>query len=267
MNCHEVQPLLIDYADNLLDAETRSAVEKHLAECEACAGEWKEISALFRDIEQVPLVMPSPALRESFHTMLQTERRRLETSNYLEEQPAGGKIRILHWSSPLWKGVAACLILAAGIWIGTQISKKPEENNLARLETEVKGLRETLMISMLDNESASERLKAVNYAEELTDPNQKVIGALINTLNNDKNVNVRLAALYSLAKFANSQTVRDSLVTSLSRQTEPIIQVVLINLLAEKKETKAIEPIRKILSNEKTFKEVKEAAQKGLKSI
>ena len=98
-------------------------------------------------------------------------------------------------------------------------------------------------------------------------PDQKVIGALVNTLNHDKNVNVRLASLYSLARFADNPAVRDSLVSSLPGQTEPLIQVVLINILAEKKEHRAIAPIRDILSKEKDLKEVREAAEKGLKKI
>src|SRR5215475_8901979 len=98
----------------------------------------------------------------------------------------------------------------------------------------------------------------------MASPDQKVIDALFNSLNNDKNVNVRLASLYSLARFADRPAVRDSLVTSLKIQTEPIIQVVLINLLAEKREPKAIAPIRDIMTNKKTLKEVKDAAQRSL---
>ncbi|HLZ85634.1 MAG TPA: hypothetical protein VKQ52_00285, partial [Puia sp.] len=107
----------------------------------------------------------------------------------------------------------------------------------------------------------------VSYAEQMANPDQQVIDALFNSLNHDKNVNVRLAALYSLSRFADRHIVRDSLVSSLSMQTEPIIQVVLINLLAEKRETKAIAPIKEIIINKKTLKEVKDAAQKSLKVL
>jgi hypothetical protein len=56
-------------------------------------------------------------------------------------------------------------------------------------------------------------------------------------------------------------------VSSLSRQTEPVIQIVLINMLAAKKETRAIQPIRDIISNDKTIKEVKDIAAKKLKTL
>ena len=133
------------------------------------------------------------------------------------------------------------------------------------LRKELRDMKEGLMLNMIDDESASQRIKAVSYAEEMTNPDQQVIDVLMNTLNHDKNPNVRLAALYSLERFADRRSVRDSLVSSLATQTEPIIQVVLINLLAEKRETRAIAPIRNIITNKKTLKEVKDAAQQSLK--
>ncbi len=85
---------------------------------------------------------------------------------------------------------------------------------MAELKSEVRDVKQTLMLSMLKQESASDRIKAVDYAEEIVNPNQQILGALITTLNHDKNVNVRLASLYSLSKFAGNRTVLDSLVVS-----------------------------------------------------
>ena len=128
-------------------------------------------------------------------------------------------------------------------------------------------MKEEVMLNMIDDESASQRIKAVSYSEDMSSPNQQVIDVLVNTLNRDKNVNVRLAALYSLQRFSDRRSVRDSLVNSLRMQTEPIIQVVLINLLAEKRDTRAIKPIQDIMTDKKTLKEVKDAAQRSLKSF
>ena len=128
-------------------------------------------------------------------------------------------------------------------------------------------MKEALLFSLIDDESASQRIKAVSYAEEIRNPEQKVIDVLVNTLNHDKSVNVRLAALYSLGSWADNRIVRDSLVSSLPEQKEPLIQVMLINLLAAKKESRAIAPIKDILSNSNTLPEVKEVAQRILKTL
>jgi hypothetical protein len=165
---------------------------------------------------------------------------------------------------------AGVAILIAGIWIGHFITREKKidtTGQLAELKDEMRDVKEMLMFSMLNGESASQRIKAVNYSSEIQYPNQKVIDALIGTLNNDKNVNVRLAAAYSLAKFWESPQVRDSLVESLGKQSEPIIQIVLINILTEKKEIKAIRPMKEIITNKHTMKEVKEIAQKSIQVL
>jgi hypothetical protein len=57
------------------------------------------------------------------------------------------------------------------------------------------------------------------------------------------------------------------LVLSLPKQTEPLIQVMLINLLAERRDNRAIGPIKEIISNKNTLPAVKDAAQRSLKTM
>jgi hypothetical protein len=272
MNCEQIKEKLVDYLDGALDAASMESVQQHLETCAACRQEMEELKIIFTDMDKRPMEQPGPSLAEGFRRMLQSE---------LNVQAAEG---ILGQSAPparrgktiglpvrvLWQAAAALVILLGGIWIGTRIKSNPEgstPDQMAALRKEVKEMKEVVMFSLLDDESPTERLKAVSYVEDISNPDSAVIHALVGTLNHDKNVNVRLAALYSLARFADNATVRDSLITSLPGQTEPLIQVVLINLLAEKREKRAIGPIRDILNHAKTMKEVKDAAQKGLKTI
>ncbi|MHA4812227.1 HEAT repeat domain-containing protein [Flavitalea flava] len=270
MTCKEIEPLLPDYLDhfegrsfslddsiNKISPESLDEIRTHLLTCEKCNRELEEMIQLGQLMDKDLPKEPSQVLRENFRDMLQAE---------LKLQ---AKINIA-WVSPVWKVAAVLIILLGGVWIGTLL-KSPGGNaapeQIVELRKEVKEMKEVLLFSLLSDESATQRIRAVSYAEEIANPDQKVIEALLNTLDHDKNVNVRLASLYSLARFSDRQAVRDSLVESLKKQTEPIIQVVLINILAEKKESKAIGPIREILSNKKTLQEVKEVAQKGLRTI
>jgi hypothetical protein len=272
MNCKEIQAKLIDYLDGALDAASLTAIRQHLEECVECSREAEELQELLTTMKHSTLEIPPPALRESFDTMLQSELNMQTTANIIQEFPLTERPRrkVLTLSSPLWQVAAAVILVAGGIAIGMAIRTKPQpvvDDQLAALRKEVKDMKEQIMLNLIDDESASQRIKAVSYAEDMSSPDQQVIDVLIQTLNHDKNVNVRLASLYSLARFADRRSVRDSLVSSLSIQTEPIVQVVLINLLAEKRETRAIAPIRDIINNKKTLKEVKDAAQRSLKSL
>ncbi len=283
MHCKEIQAVLIEYLDQSLDIGLSAVVKKHIDSCSACQREVQEVQELLVAMKETPPEKPTKALRDNFNTLLQSELNMATMTHLLEENetdPAGeaenrqkrrttGGGKLLPFSGPVWKVAAAILLLVGGAWIGAvfQGKKDVRPDQIAALQKEVKEMKQVLLFSLIDDESASQRIKAVSYAEEMSNPDQPVVEALMNTLNNDKNANVRLAALYSLARWADNRTVRDSLVLSLGKQTEPIVQIVLINLLAEKRETRAIAPMKAILSNEKALKEVKEAAQKGLRVL
>jgi hypothetical protein len=269
MKCKEVQPELVEYIDNRLDEFTRDEIENHLRTCEKCRGDLKDFRAILKAAADALMAEPSKALKENFNNMLQSELNILATANIIKDSPAK-RGHSNHLASIIWKIAACFIILVAGIGIGIKLKyglQNSVTGQMAELKGEVKEMKEVLMLTLLNEESPSERIKAVNYTEKMTNPDKYVINALINTLNHDKNVNVRLASLYSLARFSDNPIVIDSMVSSLSKQTEPIIQVLLINMLTERKDSRAIKPIQEIMSNQKTLQEVRDIARKGLKTL
>ncbi|HEY4787897.1 MAG TPA: zf-HC2 domain-containing protein [Bacteroidales bacterium] len=266
MKCEEVESSMLDYLDKTLDKTQREEIDRHLITCERCMDEVKEFQSILREMDETEMEKPDETLRINFYHMLQTEINKQKAAN----KPLQRK-QISLWASPWMKVAAGIALVIAGAFIGRifQPGVKTESSSaqLGELKSEVTEMKKMLMFTMLNEESPSQRIKAVNYADDIPNPDQKVIGALLNTLNKDKNVNVRLAALYSLAKFTNSQQVRDSLVKSLEIQNEPIIQIALMNILTEKKEIKAVEPMRKIMSEKNVMKEVKETAKKGIEVL
>ena len=278
MNCKDIQAKLIDYLDGRLDAASTAEVKEHLLACVACNREAEDMQELLTAMETTTLEVPPAALRDNFNVLLQSELNMQTTSNIIgefpaETQPAAGAVRpffrLIRFSSPLWRVAAAVILVAGGIGIGMTLRPKPAEpsakEEIADMRKELKEMKEEVLFNLINDESASQRIKAVSYVEGMASPDKPVIDALVNTLNHDKSVNVRLASLYSLARFADRQAVRDSLVNALKVQTDPIIQVVLINLLGEKRESKAIAPIKDIMTNKKTMQEVKDAAQRSLR--
>lgn len=269
MTCEDIQAMWTDYLDHELSDISRYSFDLHIKSCEKCAKELQQLQFLVDQMADEKQIIPSEELPKKFNAMLQSELNLQSAQNILEKD-VKAKIFRFNSASSIWKIAAACIILFAGILIGV-LMKYPATNTssrqLSEMKKDIKDMKETLMFSLLKDESASQRIKAVSYAEEMPHPDQKIIHALISTLNEDKNVNVRLAALYSMNKFSGDREVRDSLVQSLRKQTEPIIQIVLINMLMEKNETRAIQPIRDIISRANTMNEVKEIGKKALKEL
>jgi len=268
-NCNEVKPLLIDYIDGQLAPAIRDKVEEHIKGCLDCREEIAQFRKLFEEMASTRLEQPSPALKENFNIMLQSE---LNISATMEMLKSRQDPKIVPMRTRAgWLQIAAAIVLIAlGVFAGMQLKNKPVVNNnaeMADLKKEMQEMKEAMLLNLLNEESASDRIRAVSYAEELSNPDPKIINALINTLNSDKNLNVRLAAINSIAKFSGNPLVVDSLIASLGKQTEPLLQIVLINILTEQKQRKAIEPIRAIISDEKTLPPVKEIAEQGLKKV
>ena len=270
MTCEDVQTVWIDYLDHELNEVSRYSFDMHIKSCQKCAAELQQLQFLTSQIEDEKETLPDESLRKNFNVMLQSELN-LQASQSIVEKDLKARVFLFNRKAQVWQIAAAIIILATGIITGFYIkdysTTKTSMEQLSGIKKDLKDVKETLMYDLLKDESASERIKAVGYVEEMQNPDQKVLHALIKTLNEDKNVNVRLAALYSVNKFSDNSEVRDSLVQSLSKQTEPIIQIVLINMLAQKNETRAIQPISDIISKASTRQEVKEIGKKALREL
>jgi HEAT repeat protein len=91
-----------------------------------------------------------------------------------------------------------------------------------------------------------------------------LLKVLIQTLNEDPNVNVRMAALDGLRKFYQEPLVRKALIGSLAIQKDPVIQIYLIQILVEMKDKAAVQPLKQIIENEELIPAVKDEANMGI---
>lgn len=264
MKCEEVEIRMTDYLDNILDEEIRREIEKHLETCEICLDEFKEAQKVLKLISKDEMEMPDDSLRINFYHMLHKEIKKTEA----ETRSVFRKPSVPWYNIGGYRIAAGIALLICGTFIGllirTGFNNSYASNELKQLNSEVSDLKKSAMFTMLKDESSSDRIQAVNYASDLGKADKNVIEVLVKTLNNDKNVNVRLAAAYALSKFAYERSVSDSLVKSLTQQTDPILQVALINILAERKEKSALKPIQEIIANKSTLKEVRDVAENSL---
>jgi hypothetical protein len=267
MKCEEAELRMIDYIDNTLEEGVRKEVARHLESCDRCHDMLDDYIRLVETVNSLPEERPDESLRDNFYHMLHGE----INKQILEEAQKRNTGASIHINPRFLRMVAAFGLLLAGIFTGyvmhAPLSHKQDNQEITEMKNEIQSMKKIVVLGMLKEESPSDRIQAVNFAEDLQSPDAKVLRALTTTLNTDKNVNVRLAAAYSLARYAERKSVRDSLVASLPRQTEPILQVVLMNILVENKEIRAIGPMRQIISSNKTLKEVKDVAEKGLKVL
>jgi len=267
MDCKQISGHLIDYIDLKLDNNTAKIVEKHIAGCENCEKEYVELNMLFDKIKSTEEVQPDVSLKNNFMQILADEKR---------QQKKQIKTKVVKLQIPsnkiLWQTAAAIALLITGFLAGYQFNNDDtmsnvQSNQLAEMKSSVDEMKKMMVFNLLKNESASQRIKAVNYTEELSKPDSKIIKALIKTLNSDKNTNVRLAAVYSLARFKTNESVKNALIETLNKQDDPMIQIVIINMLVEMEEVKAVDELQHLLKNKDLNEQVKQQAEMGVEVL
>jgi hypothetical protein len=175
-----------------------------------------------------------------------------------KEQALMNKERILISKEWVIRTVLAAAAMFTGLIIGVVVSSgSSPKQDVVQLRSEMVSLKETVMLTLLEKETVTDRLKAVSYSYELENGSQTVIEALLTTLNEDNNINVRLAAVEALQRYGTESWVRVQLVKSITTQESPLVQVALAECMVALKEKSSIKEFQKLINNEETPEAVK----------
>ena len=270
MSCHKIQDLFADFLTGEADEAARRDVQDHIASCAACRADLEELTAAWARLGLLPSETPSGQLRAGFYAMLDAakeEEERRRTRRSASRQFAA-------WWESFWAGRPALAmgfagaLLVVGLGAGILVNGgRAAARGMATLAREVQDMRQQVALTLLDRPSASDRLQGVSYAGRLDQPEPRTLDALFNNLNEDGNVNVRLAAVDALYLFRDRPGVKERLVETLSRQTSPLVQVALIDLLVEIRERRAAEALRSLIKDGRIDPAVRTRAEQGLKEL
>lgn len=261
--CKQIQPLLIDFVDKILDLEKTQWVKQHLENCISCREETDKLVTLFDEMNKIENEIPDEKLTLHFQAMLEAEK---EKSGKLVGMVPSHKKNWFY--SNLGQIAASISILIAGILIGYLFNGSNDSGyEVAEIKKEMNSMKEMLMLSKLEQPIASERMIATSYLSQEITPDATVLNALIKTMNSDQNTNVRMAAMNALSHFKSQALVADAMVESLSIQTDPIIQISLINILVEMNDTRAVDKMKQIIDNNSTNESVKKLAEEGILTL
>ncbi|MCB0491092.1 MAG: HEAT repeat domain-containing protein [Cyclobacteriaceae bacterium] len=254
-----VEELIAKYNEGLADPAEIHELERLIEEGIVPLTALSNLSQLDDRMMAVPDAQPSMEVDNRFYTMLREEQRKASKSTFSFQWPA--------WSVLAPRLAFGVVLLIAGFAGGYWMNKPQEKDDVASLTREVTDLKEMVMLSLLEKESATDRLKAVSLTSEMNQASKKVTEALIKTLNEDGNVNVRLAALDALRPYVRESNVRESIIRSIANQSSPMVQVALAELMVELQEKKSVKELRKLLEEEATPKDVKERIEESIQVL
>lgn len=260
MKCEETPRYLADDLAGTLSAADQQQWAAHLRTCGECRREAEEMHRLWGRLGELPEVEPGPLGRTRFYDMLES---------YVAGMDRPKRRWITGWwpLQPAWQ-FAAIVLAVAGGWLGGQhFSGKPAEpkTEVAQLRDEVDRMRQMIALSLLQQQSASDRLRGVSFSYQVEPSDTEVVGALLQTVNRDPSVNVRLAAVDALQKFAGSEIVRKGLIRAVAGQDSLLTQIALVDALAQRREPDAKAGLRQLAQDEHLPAQVREQARKQIR--
>ncbi|WP_423999072.1 HEAT repeat domain-containing protein [Maribacter sp. IgM3_T14_3] len=159
-----------------------------------------------------------------------------------------------------WMGIAASVLFAfIGFGVG-KFSNQPIENEmqLTELRTEINSLKTMMMVTLMNQPKASDRLKGIRIAAQLYPENMdETITVLTKTISEDENTNVRIASVNALYDFQEPLKTKEILIRLLTTQDSPMVQMELLRVIQNLKLQITEEDIIKIFNNTKIDSEVR----------
>jgi hypothetical protein len=271
MDCKYYMEKLTEFLSETLPQKDRKEIADHLESCEECLKEFEAARKIWDLMAEYPHPEPSVNMKSGFEAML---------SNYKETTIAKrnpftewiNKIRE-YWSVQAQPRLAFSLALMAIGLVAGYLLHQPGGSSTAynkqidSLSSQVSQIKQVMMLSLLKDPSASQRIQAVSYTEELNSVDFKVTTALFTTLNEDPNVNVRLATLEALVKLAGDPKVREGLVRSIDIQDSPMMQSAIADAMVKLQEKSSVKSLQRLLNKKDLNQMVKINIEKSIQKL
>lgn len=269
--CPQIQDKLIDFLDQKLSEQEMKDIQEYINNNEECAQEVEAMKKLFFDMSEEDMEQPSASLRLNFEEMLEEEKAKANAEPALSadrqrrsaraEQSRSKAPKVINleprrsWTSYL-RVAASVLIVASAFVIGTMVGGD-----------EIKNSPIDQVLAKIEDDSASQRIAALNRSEDIQTTDRRVLQAFIDRLLYDQKTSVRLAAVEALTKFASEEMVKVALLKALEKDSDPAIQIELIQVLTKIEEKRALTPMKEMLINEEVPEYVKKEIQYNINSL
>ncbi len=222
------------------NSELSQELQRHLEENSQLQEELLFIEQFWTN-DVKPLVMPSDKLDANFYQMLSraqsTQQENIKQQSNIhfssKEQPLSLIDKVKSWFMPT--PIAHFATLGLVFVIGFNLNQAPNNdiNNEAfsGLQQEVSSLTTILAMSMLQKDSASERLSGVAYSRQTDLSNPLLVEQLIGLLARDKSTSVRLAIINSLSELKSFGGSEQQLFAMATQEDNLLVQIELCRLL------------------------------------
>ena len=244
--------LLIQFLEGNLAPVEEAELKSRLETEPALQGELAHLLELYAEFDDIQAVPVPRQVDQGFYAFLD----QVQSSSKPEEAK---QVRMYWKWASIAAGVLVLITLASSIYLNLN-----QQEQLMIMQRDIEKTQRMLILSMLENPSASNRMQAMGVRLQQVERDDEVLDALQQVLDYDPNVNVRLKAASALANFIDEPAVIGILIASLNKQSYPQVQIALIEILTEARKKEAVEAFHKLLEQEQLMDIVRDKAAEGI---
>lgn len=247
----------MDHLNGDLSNDQLKQLHEFLVDHDDLKKELESTQELWSDLSKIHTPEPSEVMDEQFYAMLAEKSQQ-------KRETVSGKL-LLSWFQVNWQvGLAS---LSLGLTLGFFLFSEKDQSEVARLSVEISEMKKMMVLSLIEEPRAQQRIQAVNMVEEVGSVDSKITEALISTLNTDKSINVRLAALEALVKYSSIPEVRKALVNSISTQQSPLVQSAMADAMILIQANEAAEQFQKLVDENPVDASIKSKLESTIETL
>jgi hypothetical protein len=272
MVCGQIEDHLPDFWSGNLNEDDRRELEAHLALCPSCRFTANGLGETWLALASIADEAPSPSIRVRFAQIVEAFQAGVEQGEHRRRTPPAAIWSLGWWRPPFGRIVGQAVfltaLLAGSFFMGyAQRAAEPPSDVVSLLREELLDLRRTLVLSLLEQQSATERLRAFSWTGHVDQPNEEILNALLSALHHDPNINVRLRAVEALGGLVQNTLVRQGLIDAAYQEESPLVQIALIDLFIELPEQQATVGLRRLLQKRTLYEDVRQRAEQGIHQV
>ena len=225
-------------SQNDLSAEMNVFVAKDLTLVE----ELKFIEKFWNSTKDSDDELPSSQLSNNFYAMLDQAKSAQQSTQQSIEASRDNKqnkstffqlFENLFIGKPVLQFATIMMVFTLGYFLN-QPQYIEQDEAMVNLQKQVKALNSMVALSMIQKNSASERLAGVSYSKQSNVEDETLTMALIELLNSDSSSAVRLAVIDADYTRGSILSLQAKLLESIPKQSNALVQMGLIRLILEK---------------------------------
>ena len=255
---------ILEYLNTPKDSKRRSDLKALLIQMGYELDEIEKLDEIYNKMDKIETPKPSERLTENFYEMLDSHIQRSEKKIV----PIFQQIKKMFWPESQKIGIKiayASILLLIGWLVGFWMT--PDEgykDQISQMSAEIREMKIMFSTTLLNQSSSIQKMKGIHIVSELDKVDEYIVDALLKTLNNDPNVNVRIMALQSLSKFTDNSMVREGLVKSISNQESSTVQLMLADIMIKLHEKRSVNQLKRLLEEKDMPETVRDKIEKSI---